>query len=344
MTVQAERPFYLFGMGNREKYIYRCGELIALSDKSVQLFDVAKETIVADRYEVQLQLRNGETVRLYENEVGVFKEQNGETTCLTASPICLPDFAGHPQEKLLRILHHEILFSIRDGVPYPNIMVYQKPWYRDGAMIAMVLRETGNLSLIKEWVLSLRECYDRNNKGNCEPDNIGQALFLISLVSDASHPLVATLTAEAKRLWNEGNGMLNGLVDYAPHPVYSAKWLKLGLSSLGLDSDWVTIPAVADDYSPLFWMAYRDEHVAIPRRPYDENYPYLWWAEQQFYGEPMAAERLALCYPVTNETNASEADYESIRLLSDAYADGRNASPHTWHGAEMFMYLINQGK
>ena len=344
MKIQAEQPFYLFGMGNREKFIYRNGVLTALSGRAEQRFEVAKEQILADRYEVRLTLKNGDTVRLYENEQGFYAEQDGQTRCLTEGALCLPTFAGHPQEMLLRILHHEILFSVKDGKPYPNILVYNTPWYRDSAMIAMVLKETGNLSLIKEWVLSLRECYDRNNKGNCEPDNIGQALYLISLVSDANHPLVATLVDEARRLWQEGEGQLSGLVDYAPHPVYAAKWLKFGLSALGLDSDWVTIPAVADDYSPLFWMAYRDEHVTIPRRAYDQNYPYLWWAEQHFYGETVADSYTEVSYPATNETNASEADYEGIRVLSENYADQRNASPHTWHGAEMFLYLIDERK
>ena len=38
---------------------------------------------------------------------------------------------------MLRVLHQELLFNIIGGKPVPNLFVYPKPWYRDGAMVAM---------------------------------------------------------------------------------------------------------------------------------------------------------------------------------------------------------------
>ena len=102
----------------------------------------------------------------------------------------LPSFAGQQHANILRVLHQEILINIVDGRPVPNFLVYSRPWYRDSALMAMVLARTGNLGLIKDWILQLREPYDRNNAGEREADNPGEVLYLISLVSDRSHPLV----------------------------------------------------------------------------------------------------------------------------------------------------------
>jgi hypothetical protein len=95
-------------------------------------------------------------------------------------------------------LRQELLINVTGGKPVPNLMVYTKPWYRDGAMIAMVLKQTGNLDLIKGWMLDLREPHDRNNGGETKADNLGQARFLISLASDKNHRLVPVIGRELK--------------------------------------------------------------------------------------------------------------------------------------------------
>jgi hypothetical protein len=43
-------------------------------------------------------------------------------------------------------------------------------------MMTMCFKATGNLDLIRDWVLGLTEPYDRNNGGETEADNLGQAL------------------------------------------------------------------------------------------------------------------------------------------------------------------------
>ena len=65
-------------------------------------------------------------------------------------------------------------------------------------MRTLAFRETGNLDCIRDWILGLREPFDKNNKGETEADNLGQALFLLSLVSNTNHPLVARDAANDK--------------------------------------------------------------------------------------------------------------------------------------------------
>ena len=47
-------------------------------------------------------------------------------------------------------------------------------WYRDGAMVAMVLKQTDNVDLIEDWISSIEDVYDLQNGNNKEPDNLGE--------------------------------------------------------------------------------------------------------------------------------------------------------------------------
>jgi hypothetical protein len=40
------------------------------------------------------------------------------------------------------------------------------------------------------------------------------------------------------------------------------------------------------------------------------------------------------------EIDASQAKYSEIAPLSEEYARNKCGAPHSWHAAEMFMYLI----
>ncbi len=87
--------------------------------------------------------------------------------------------------------------NVTTNGPVPNFYVYSRPWFRDGAMMAMAFKETGNLDCIRPWIQCLNEVFDRNNAGETEADNPGQVLYLLSLVSDKNHPLVPKVLAEA---------------------------------------------------------------------------------------------------------------------------------------------------
>jgi hypothetical protein len=206
--------------------------------------------------------------------------------------------------------------------------------------MAMVLKQTSNLHLIKDWILSIRDPFDRNNHGISEADNLGQVLYLVSLVSDTSHPVVQTVLDSSKLFTKEN--YLEGKTDDALHPVFQTKWLKYGLKSLGLP-DHYTIPAVYDSYSSLFWWDYKDQHVSGSR--FDEgnshNYPYLVWAEDHFYGEKRGIVT-SQEYPLSWEAHASDANYAALKVLDQGLVSQKLSPAHTWHASEMFLLLMEE--
>jgi hypothetical protein len=163
MTVGADgHRFYLLGMGNRRKLLYRDGRLLdAMSGEALRQWDVAGELIEPSEYRVTLRTRGGEPVRITEDADGVWLEERGAKTSLASGPVMLPRFDGHPRAALLRALHQEILINIVAGRPVPNLLAYPTPWYRDAAMMLMCLAKTGNLSLIADWVAGLRTIWAR---------------------------------------------------------------------------------------------------------------------------------------------------------------------------------------
>ncbi|MBR5080111.1 MAG: hypothetical protein IKX30_15345 [Victivallales bacterium] len=248
-----------------------------------------------------------------------------------------PVFAGHPFEKQLDILHEEIVSQIVDGQPLPNKYVYRKPWRRDGAMMAMVLEKTGRIGLIRDWILSLDDPFDRNNHGDEEPDNIGQSLYLLGCVTNSQHPSVKKFVKIAHERLDD-DGILVGRVDYGRHRVYAQKWLKFGLEKCGLDSSWVVIPNEEDDYDDIFWMD-GERKPSLASEKLNENYPYLTWAKWHKAGRTFTPEEIPAVSPMSWEAHASEADYEAIRPVDSRWADAKICYPHTWHAAEMFLLL-----
>jgi len=332
--------FYLFGMGNRHKFLYRDGTLFnALTGKAVHQWKVTKETIQPCEYTVRLNTSDGKKIIITEDEKAVWIQEGVNRLSLTEGTVNLPKFKSHPHASLLHILLHEILINIVDTKPVPNFLVYSKPWYRDAAMVAMCLQKTDNLHLIKPWILKLNEPFDRNNAGNREPDNLGQVLYLISLTADSSHPLVEKVLRTIPQ-FQKGKHLV-GSTDFSEHPVYQTKWLKFGLRALGLEDPY-EIPAVFDSYSVLFWMDFKTAHVQGPAfsKKAMTNYPYLVWAEAHFHDGPPPMS-LQEHYPLTWEAHASQANYAGMKLVSKEYTDRKICAPHSWHAAEMFLFLLD---
>jgi hypothetical protein len=335
-----EMPFYLFGMGARRKMIF-CNHCLfdIFSGKLLYRFRETGFRIIPEEYRVKMQ--DGE---IFENETGVYLRQNDRTISVTEGYLRIPEFPGNPNRNALRILFHEITVNIVEGKPVPNLFVYKKPWYRDAAMMCMVLQRTENLHLVYDWILSLDEAYDRNNAGNCEPDNLGQALYMISLVSDKNHPLVKKILKEAGK-WRKGI-YIEGLTDGGRHPVYQTKWLKYGLKKLGIPESY-EIPETADDYGELFWMEEKENRSKHPAESVIESkgdcwknsdYPYLEAARAHLKNEaPFVTERWE--YPLTWERNASEADYSKNLPFFPQMAAGKICAPHTWHAAELYLWM-----
>ena len=197
------------------------------------------------------------------------------------------------------------------------------------------------IHLIADFIKSIDTVYDDNN-GVKETDNIGQVLYLLSLIGENNHPMVEKCLNEAKM--HLVDGTLDGSTDFGLHPVYQTKWLRLGMDALGLNTEKINVPKLSESYASLSWFdgdcdGYGDD---FRNKAFDEYYPYLSWARWHFYNEDVPAETLEITYPLTWEAHASAADYNGIRQLSESYADNKLAAPHTWHAAEMFLYLIEK--
>ena len=317
--------------------------MLAGSGAVLHRWDVAEEVIVPPDYAVHLRTRNGDVVGIKEDEHGVWIEEGGKRQVLrgTTTPVHLPDFRQYAYPQVMRVLHQELLVNVTTNGPVPNFFVYDKPWYRDGAMMAMALARTGNLDCISDWILGLREPYDRNNGGETEADNLGQALFLVSLVSDTNHPLVARVLAEIPKFERRQNGarFIQGRSDFSEHPAFQTKWLKLGLRALGLSDDYV-VPRVVDSYSSLFWIDFKDTYSAGKDADDRGDYPYLGWACDHFHGvkkSPIGNRD----YPLTWEIRASQANYARMKVVDPVFVEQKTAAPHTWHAAEIFLYLLD---
>ena len=344
--IKPEKQFFLFGMGNREKYVYKeGGQLIKVDTNEVVCsWNVDKEIFIFDRYKVFIYAKDGGVYEIYENSYGVYirditEGRESVSTCITESEyINLPDFEDYKYPEQLRILHNELLISFKNFKPVPNIYVYTDPWYRDGAMMALCLEKTKNLHLMRPWALSVTDMYDRNNKGNCEPDNLGQLAFVLSLFVDKNYPLVKDILEEAKSIMS--NGLLTGITDYNHHEIYSTLWLKYACERLDIDTSFIKIPKEFDSYARMMWMYKGDVETEHPfENNYDYKYPYLWWAVCHFNGDEIPSELLKVQYPMSWEIEASEAIYSDIAPLSEEYAKNKCGAPHSWHAAEMFLYL-----
>ena len=340
--------FFLFGMGNRTKILYKNGILKnAITGEIIKEWSVKRDLIIPNDYKVEIETLTDVFITIYEDEKGVFIKEGSEKERIegTNSAIKLPTFEGHKYSEILRVLNQEILINIIDSRPLPNFFVYKKPWRRDAAMMAMCLEKTGNVDLIKDWVLNITEAYDYSNAGNREPDNLGQTLYILSLFSDKNHPLVKHILQEAKEFEvRDENGLyIKGLSDFHETPVYQTKWIKYGLKLLAVDDPY-SVPKVPDNYSTLFWWDYKDTYLQGTTNAYDavphDNYPYIGWARDNFHGKKRSPLSNRL-YPLTWEQQASQAKYKNLKIIDDIFVNEKISSPHTWHAAEVFLYLIN---
>jgi hypothetical protein len=72
-------------------------------------------------------------------------------------------------------------------------------------------------------------------------------------------------------------------------------------------------------------------------------YPYLGWACDHFHHaktSPISNRD----YPLTWEQNASQAHYQGMDVIAPVYAQQRLATPHAWHAAEVFLYLLSEAQ
>jgi hypothetical protein len=330
--------FFLFGMGNRQKYLYRNGTLVDItSSKIVKQWEVNSEIIVPSEYSVGIINQEGKNIYIVEDGSSIYIRDGMEIEEIsTGCEINLPEFRDFQYPKIMKVFHHEVLINIIDGKPTPNFVAYPEPWYRDAAMMAMVLERTQNIQLIEDWIMNLDEIYDMQN-GEKESDNLGEVLYLISLVSEKNHPLVPGILHEISLL--NSSGFIQGKTDNGYHPVYQTKWAKFGLAALGIE-DQLIIPGVKDNYSVLTWWYSDKDDMAMKVHTQFRQYPYLMWAQSHYFNQKEGIISNS-DYPLTWEANASKANYFLYRQISPLLAEKHIAAPHAWHAAEAFLYLMD---
>ena len=229
-------------MGNRPKLLYRDKMLKDIEKDSVilDLSSFHKDVIFPERYEVVAYTENGDSTVIHEDEKGIWIQKGNDIQSIPGSnnPISLPSFEGFRYGKVLRVLHQEILFNIKDSRLYPNLFTYDSVWLRDAAMGAMVLEKTGNLPLLAKWLDTLSEVYDIQNEER-EGDNIGEFLFLKSLSpTGLNHNDLLRVNREIslrKVLSAEGT-YIKGITDGADNDYYCTAWLKYALMRMQDDT------------------------------------------------------------------------------------------------------------
>ena len=120
--------FFFFGMGDRLKMVYKGGVLYnAKTGKALRRWKVKTAIISPSEYLVHLELENGKAVDIQEDMKGVYIYENNMQIIMAESRLSLPSFLDNKYAPVLRVLHHEILINVDEGLPLPNFLVYQIP-------------------------------------------------------------------------------------------------------------------------------------------------------------------------------------------------------------------------
>ena len=331
--------WFAFGWGNRPKLIYYNGQLSeAISGRTLKKWDVVDELIVPPAATVLLTLKSNDRVRIVEQEDSIWLTEGTRKEILSEDPVRFPSFAGHPADLVLKTLYHEILINLVEGKPLSNLLCPSTPRYREAATVAMALKATDNQDLLKDWVLSLIEPFDAEPGAEIQADNLGQVLYLVSLVSDASHPVVKPVLKAVQELVR-GDHII-GLSDGAEHPVYQTSWLKFGLQALGLD-DRFRIPQQADPLGALFWPAFRDSIPDDGSRFQNSVHPAFTWASDHSFDahHGVLGDR---DFPLTWGPAHGIGKDSRMADISDDYPRKQQVAPHVWHAAEVFLRLLAQ--
>ena len=339
-----ENDYYLFGMGNRKKILFKDGNLIDLdSKKTLYELSVKNYLIVPNEYTVLLSTTQGDYIKIYENEDGIFIQKNEKNVNIEGTDyyIDLESFKGQKYKNIKKVLYNEILFNIKDSIPYPNIFVYDSVWYRDGAMVAMALEQTNNVDLIERWISSIDKIYDLQNDNNKEPDNLGELLYICSVSSNSHDELISKIISEAEKIKKEDtNGnYLYGLTDGNYHSIYQNKWYNFGLSSLNIDNKF-NYKKEKDSYDALTWWYGKDSNTYYESN-LNESYPYLSLAQYHKTGKGVIYLNKHL-YPLSYEKNGSEADYENMYIIDKYYTDNKISPTHTWAASEFLLFLLDE--
>lgn len=340
--------FFIFGMGLRQKYIlYKNKDnsynLYGMEEKCNILENIIHVDIDAEHYLCTGQWQN-RLIEVYENKNGIYVNLDSEVYILDESQyINIPEFNGK-YANILRLSFNEAMVNITKTGPKPNFITYDKPFYRDAAYIGMLCKETENLSQITPWINNMTEIYDLQRGSQIkEPDNLGQVLYLQSLLIEPNEALIEEVIEEAFRIRVEkDNGwMLTGIMDGEEHPNYTTGWLKFGLESLGRESsNWIIDANEKDSYTDLLWF-YKDSVLDKYRENHQYKFaslwPYLDYARGNFYNidlEPFYAKN------DNSYLSYEPANSDKWKTISDDLGWIKNSTPHAWSATEIFFYYL----
>lgn len=354
INIQTPR-FFLFGMGNREKYLYKDYKLINISNDSVVF--MAKrplhDSIMPSEYCVLIETSEGQ-IEIKEDEEGIWLNRGGVTHLLPGRNcyLNLPSFDKFKYGKVLRVLHQELLFNILDSRIYPNILVYKAPFYRDAFMTVLCLEKTGNIHLIERWLSEEKNVYDMQN-GESEVDNLGEMLYMLSFIpSDSNKTLRNALMIEIDNQTIRHGSLqyIQGHTDGADNPEYQTQILKFALQKNNLNNGYTNVcNDVAGDYFDLCWFTKGCHHSRNIGRWYkdlrfnykDSPFPYLQWARAHYYNNTNAAFN-SQQYPLSWEKRGGSAHFEGMSIISENAVKEHICYPHVWTAAEMFLKLYEE--
>ena len=341
-----KHPYYIFGMGTRNKYLFtqengrNTYQLIESEKKKVIASHISLEKMDYENYTILARNENNETIKIFENEKGIYIQTGDKLVCLDeSSSIHIPDFAGYAHEKQLKKLFNEIMVNISanpiEGVK-PNVFAYSGAWYRDGAMAAMALKRTNNLKQVQPFINSIEKLYDEEN-GEKEADNLGELLYILSLSEKKNDLLINKVINEAKRITNK-DGYIEGRTDGGDHPAYATGWLIYGLNSLGRDTSSWKMPDIEDSYRPLLWFMEKENNTKVNQYNIPYDYQYLYYAKLHYYGMKVDNHNV---YPMSFESDGLMAQFDEMKKINDNYQENRMVVPHVWSAAEMFLYYLD---
>lgn len=337
--------YYYFGLANRRKIYYKPGELIDIeTDEKILSFTEKNHIIVPNTYTVLIETIEGNFIKVYEDENGVHIERDGKETIIEGTEIYigLYNFTSQKYANMKQVLYGEILFNIKDSKIYPNIIVYDEPWYRDAAITSMVLKRTNNTNLIKEWIEFIDEMYDRQNAGIEEADNLGELLYLLSTQEERNEELIDKIEVEAERIaTNNPNGYyLIGKTDFGDQNLYQNLWYKLGIESVGRNFHFNLDEIPEDTYTKMTWWSDNKLNNNTQNEVYI-YYPYLTYAEYHKTNNGTIPMNKNL-YPLSWERKGTSAKYENYEKIERYYSGAKISPLHSWSASELLLLLLDE--
>lgn len=347
--------FFLFGMGNRDKYIYKDFQLISVNNDSIvyHVDNAITDSIMPSEYCVSIKTTHGD-IKIFENENGIWlaKEDTVNPISINQCYLELPSFNEFKYGKVLKVLHHEILFNIQSSRIYPNILAYKAPFYRDAFMVVLCLEKTGNLKLVTPWIQKIDSIYDMQNH-EPEADNLGELLYMLSSIpTDSNKELRIKLMKEIERktIKKDTFQYIKGHTDGADNADYQTQILKFALKKTGINDNFTNIPQNdTGAYYDLCWFTRGTNHSRnlsqwikdLFFNYRDSPFPYLQWARAHFYNNNNAAFNCQQ-YPLSWEKRGGCANFRNMQIISGKAVDDEICYPHAWTAAEMFLKLYEE--